>query len=235
MRLINRFLLLVLMLTCIAILLFMASRSEDKQLMGTLIDRVNTNRKVVALTFDDGPTPEYTQELLGILKAHDIKATFYLVGKVIERNEDETRAILNAGHEIGNHSWSHPRMVFKSQQFIANEIESTDKVIRAAGYSGVIHFRPPFGKKLVALPYYLNKTNRTSITWDVAPERRLGDMATTEEIVEYTLANTKPGSIILLHVMYPSRKNSMQAVAGIITGLQAEGYEFVTVSELIKR
>jgi len=225
---------LLLILTGMAFLLFMVSRSEDKQLMGTLIDRVDTDRKVVALTFDDGPTPEYTQDLLGILQAHDIKATFYLVGKNMERNVDETRAILNAGHDIGNHSWSHPRMVFKSQQFIAKEIESTDRVIRAAGYSEVIHFRPPFGKKLIALPYYLNKTNRTSITWDVAPERQLGEMASTEEIVEYTLANTKPGSIILLHVMYPSRKNSMQAVPGIITGLRADGYEFVTVSELLK-
>lgn len=224
----------LLILFAMSVLLFMASRSEDKQLMGTLINRVETDRKVVALTFDDGPTREYTQELLAILDRHEIKATFYLVGKNIERHAEETSAILNAGHEIGNHSWSHPRMVFKSQQFIADEIESTDSVIRAAGQAGEIYFRPPFGKKLFALPYYLNKTNRTSITWDVAPERSLGDKASTAELVEYTLANTKPGSIILLHVMYPSRKNSMQAVPEIITGLRTEGYEFVTVSELLE-
>ncbi len=135
----------LLLLLGIAILLFMYSRSDDKQFMGILIDRVDTDRKVVALTFDDGPQPEYTQELLGILEAHKIKATFYLVGKNVERHFDETTAIINAGHEIGNHSWSHPRMVFKSQKFIAEEIESTDKVIRAAGQLGEIYFRPPFG------------------------------------------------------------------------------------------
>ena len=231
---IKKLLLLLLFLSGIAVLLFMASRSEDKQIMGTLINRVETDQKVVALTFDDGPAPGYTQELLDILETHDIKATFYLVGNEIERHEEETNAILTAGHEIGNHSWTHQRMVFKTQQFVANEIESTDKVIHEAGYTGEIYFRPPYGKKLITLPFYLYRNNRTSIIWDVAPESDLGATATVSELVEYTLTSAKPGSIILLHVMHPSRKNTMLAVPEIITGLRAEGYEFVTVSELLK-
>lgn len=229
----KKFLLLVVFLLCLSIALFMVSRDAGWQLMGMHVDRVETNQKVVALTFDDGPTPVYTQEIVDILEQHQVKATFYLVGKDIQRFPDQTRLIIDAGHELGNHSYTHQRMVFKSLSFVEQEVESTDDLLRSAGQTGEISFRPPYGKKLFVLPYYLSKTKRTSVTWDVAPEAVLGMDVSRVDLTRYALEQTRPGSIILLHVMYASRKNSMDSVSDVITGLKSQGYSFVTVSELL--
>ena len=92
---------------------------------------------------------------------------------------------------------------------------------------------PPFGRKLFTLPLYLEERGITSITWDVAPETWDDTVQATEEIVQDVLNRTRPGSIVLLHVMYASRKNTMAAVPEVIRGLKGKGYRFVTVSELL--
>ena len=145
----------------------------------------------------------------------------------------EAKKIVSAGHELGNHTYSHERMLLVSPSFVKQEIESTDKLIRDAGYQGEILFRPPYGKKLFSLPYYLSKTGRKSITWDIEPDSFPEIANDSDKIVKYVLAKTQPGSIIILHVMYPSRKTSMQAVSKIVDGLKAQGYSFKTVSELL--
>jgi len=127
-----------------------------------------------------------------------VKATFFLIGADIEKNKGETEKIIAEGHEIGNHSFSHNRMVLVSHAFVKNEIEKTDELIRNSGYQEEILFRPPYGKKLFTLPFYLSQNNRKSITWDVEPETY---SEKSDEIIAHTLENTKNGSIILLHVM----------------------------------
>ena len=216
-----------------SIVLWQSSRSTSFQLFGEIIDRVETLEKVVALTFDDGPAKGSTQRILEILQTHRVQATFFLTGEGIEKNPDEARLIVEAGHEVGNHSYSHQRMVFKSRAFITGELERTDELIRGAGYKGPIHFRPPYGKKLVALPMYLAENNIKSITWDVAAESYDKDMNDAQGLVDRTLAAVQPGSIVLMHVMFKSRESSMQAVPDIIEGLRDKGYRFVTVSELL--
>jgi len=124
-------------------------------------------------------------------------------------------------------------MILVTPSFVKQEIETTDKVIRDAGYQGEILFRPPYGKKLFALPYYLSKTGRKSITWDVEPESYPEIDANADKITAHVLSNTRPGSIIILHVMYPNRRESMKAVKTIVEGLKSQGYSFKTVSELL--
>lgn len=209
------------------------SKSRTFQLMGEIVPRVETSQKVVALTFDDGPTVEGTAEVLSILKQENIKATFFLIGAEIEKNPEQVKQIIAVGHEIGNHSYTHERMVFKTPSFIQHEIDATDRLIREAGYTGEIHFRSPFGKKFLLLPYYLSKRGKKNIMWDVEPETYPEIDGNAEKITDYVLGHTKPGSIILLHVMYPTRKESMKAVSGIIKGLKEQGFEFKTVSELL--
>jgi peptidoglycan-N-acetylglucosamine deacetylase len=213
-----------------AFVLFQVSKSRGFQFFGEIHPRVETGRKVIALTFDDGPKKGKTDEILKILKEENIRATFFLNGSAIRENKGETEKIVAAGHEIGNHGFSHQRMILVSPSFVRQEIEETDKLIRAAGYREKIHFRPPYGRKLFTLPLYLYQNERRTITWDIEPET-YHDSA--EDIVDYTLANTQTGSIILLHVMFDSRSASMQSVAPIIRGLKTKGYEFVTVSELL--
>nr|WP_241421351.1 polysaccharide deacetylase family protein [Candidatus Contubernalis alkalaceticus] len=101
---------------------------------------------------DDGPT-EKTCEILELLEGLEVKATFFVTGRELEQYKEEGKNIVSAGHELGNHSYSHKRMVLKTPSFIRKEIELTNQLIREAGYQGEIHFRPPNGKKLVILPY----------------------------------------------------------------------------------
>lgn len=209
------------------------SKSRTFQAFGEIVPRVETYQKLVALTFDDGPTPAHTDEILRVLKAENVRATFFLIGGELEKNLVEGKKIVADGHEIGNHSYSHVRMMLVSPSFVKNEIERTDELIRAAGYEKPTHFRPPYGKKLFTLPYYLSQTNRKSITWDVEPESFPEIAAQTDEIVKHILANTRAGSIILLHVMYDRERKSLNAVKPVIEGLRAQGFQFVTVSELI--
>jgi peptidoglycan/xylan/chitin deacetylase (PgdA/CDA1 family) len=209
------------------------SRSRDFQLFGRIIPRIETSEKVIALTFDDGPTPAYTQGVLDVLRKKDVTATFFLMGVDVDAHPDETRAIIAAGHEIGNHTYTHPDMTFASEDQAADEITRTDDAIRRAGYTGDIHVRPPFGKKLIGLPLHLAKHDRPTITWDVEPES-YGDIATDPaKIAAHVLEKTHPGSIIILHVMYDSREASRQALPAIIDGLKERGYRFATVSELL--
>lgn len=213
--------------------LWQITNSRTFQFFGELVARVNTTDKVVALTFDDGPSPK-AKEVLDILEDNGVKATFFVIGNELERNMLEGKRIAAAGHELGNHTYSHQRMVFKSPAFIKEEIEKTDALIRQTGYQGEIHFRPPNGKKLLVLPYYLSRHHRNTITWDIEPDSFPEIAGRTNQIVHYVVQNTRPGSIILLHVMYDSRQESFEAIQGIVNGLKAKGYSFKTVSELLE-
>lgn len=124
-------------------------------------------------------------------------------------------------------------MVFVTPSFVEREVERTDKLIRDAGHQGEIYFRPPYGKKLFTLPYYLARTGRESVTWDVDPDSYPEVAADSDRIAEYVLSRARPGSIIILHVMYRSRGESLRAVKKIVEGLKARGYSFKTVSELL--
>jgi len=110
-------------------------------------------------------------------------------------------------------------------------VEKTDTALRAIGYQGPITFRPPYGKKLLSLPRYLADHDRTTVMWDVEPDS--GVTATAETIAAQAVRETRPGSIILLHVMYGNGAESLAAIPRIVEDLRAEGYRFVTVSDLL--
>ena len=213
--------------------LWRISNSRTFQFFGEIGPRVNTSRKIVALTFDDGPTPEGTDQILAVLAEENVKATFFVIGGELEQNLEQGKKIVVAGHELGNHSYSHVRMLLVTPSFVRDEIERTDRLIRDTGYQGEILFRPPYGKKLFTLPYYLSRHNRKSITWDIEPDSYPEIAADANKIVEHVVTNVRPGSIVLLHVMYSNRRESMKAVKTIIDRLKAQGYSFQTVSELL--
>jgi peptidoglycan/xylan/chitin deacetylase (PgdA/CDA1 family) len=214
-----------------AVVLFEVSKSRTFQFFGTLVDRVDTTENLVALTFDDGPDPAGTHAILDTLKSRQVPATFFLIGREMAAHPDLARDIAAAGHELGNHSFSHARMIGVTPSWVADEVEATDALIRAAGYHGEILFRPPNGKKLFGLPHYLTEHHRTTITWDVAPDSDgTPDAATVESAV---LGQVRPGSIVLLHAMYGSREQTRQAIGPVLDGLKQRGYRFVTVSQLL--
>ncbi|HAA57711.1 MAG TPA: polysaccharide deacetylase [Myxococcales bacterium] len=221
-------------LVCSALLLacigaWFIAKSRTFQLFGELVYRLNTSQKVVALTFDDGPHPAYTKPILSLLDKHNVKATFFVTGKSAKTYQEALKSIVRHGHAVGNHSFSHKRMVLKSPAFVRYEISETDKAIRAAGYKGPIDFRPPYGKKLFVLPWLLYRQKKRTIMWDIEPETYAAVSRSSEKIVEHILKRLRPGSIILLHVMMPSRRASRAALPKLITRIKERGYRFVTL------
>lgn len=210
------------------------SRSRNVQLFGQAIDRVETDRKIIALSFDDGPTAR-TSEIIALLAAKNVRASFFLTGREIQDRPEQARALVAAGHEIGNHSFGHPRMVFMSMDRIRSEIDSTDALIRTAGFQGPILFRPPYGKKLVMLPLFLSRQGRVSVMWSLEPESVPRPTEDADEITRRVVDAAQPGDIILMHLMYQSRAASRQALPQVIDGLRDRGFEFVTVGEMVNK
>lgn len=207
--------------------------SRTFQVAGELTARVDTPEKVVALTFDDGPSAGDTATILGTLAEHDVRATFFVIGEAVAEDPASARAIVAGGHQMANHSWSHPRLILKSRQEIAHQIEQADAVIKEAGQTEPILFRPPNGKKLIGLPRYLAEHDRHTIMWDVAVEDYSGGPAqSAEELTRLTVDAVRPGSIVLLHP-WNGRTPTQEAIGPVITALKSQGYRFVTVDELL--
>jgi peptidoglycan/xylan/chitin deacetylase (PgdA/CDA1 family) len=195
------------------------------------IDHFETNSKISALTFDDGPSPKWTPLLLDLLKKYSVKATFFVVGEKIVMHKELALRIQREGHTIGQHTYYHNRMIFKSQRFIRNDLKKMDELFHSVGLGETVYFRPPYGSKLLALPYELKMTKKIMITWNVEPKAQYDrDSINAEEISSYIIENTKPGSIILLHDGWSGDpKPFLQTVEKTITGLKKKGYKFVTV------
>ena len=209
------------------------AKSRTFQLFGDIVHRVDTRDSVVALSFDDGPVAGVADTLLAMLGSRGVHATFFVTGHELAGAPSVGTALVAAGHELGNHTWSHRRMVLVSPATIRHEIESTDSTIRAAGERGPIRFRPPFGYKLFGLPWYLWRTERTTVTWDVEPDSYPRVAATAHGIVTHVLERVRPGSIILLHPWYRSRATSLAAVPMLVDSLHARGYRVTTVGQLL--
>ena len=208
-------------------------RSTTVQLFGELVARVETTEPVVALTIDDGPTPEVLDQILDLLTSRGVRATFFVMGSRLAKLPESGQRLVAAGHELGNHTYSHEQMVLKSPGFIRREVDETDALIRAAGHHGEIYFRAPFGHKLLMLPWYLWRNGRTSVTWDIEPDTYPDVASSASAIVAHVGERVQPGSIILLHIWFPARRTSLAAVTGIIDEVEEQGYRFVTLSELL--
>jgi peptidoglycan/xylan/chitin deacetylase (PgdA/CDA1 family) len=213
--------------------LYAVMNSRTFQMAGGFVRRVETSEKVVALTFDDGPTPGYTREVLDALERGGAKATFFVTGGESSADMGDLRAIVEAGHEVGNHTRTHRRLVFLPVSEIADEFVSTDRIIRQAGYAGDILVRTPNGKRLLTAPLYFAANGRTNVFWDSEPDSVAEIADDPDAMADRVLADVRPGSIVLMHVMYDSRGASREALPRIIDGLRVRGYRFVTVSELM--
>ena len=208
------------------------SRSWSFQFFSPIIRQTNTNNKVVALTIDDGPNDQNINKILSLLDSLNLPATFFVTGKELEKNIKNGKRIVQAGHELGNHTYSHKRMVLKSYHFIKTELERTDSLIKASGFKGEIYFRPPGFKKLLMLPYYLKKNKRQTIGWNVAPDSQK-EWRDEEKIYQNAIENIEPGSIILMHLCYPSREASLRALPRLVKTLRERGYQFIKLSEML--
>lgn len=207
------------------------SKSPRYQWTGKLIYRVETDKKIVALTFDDGPSDKNTEEVLAMLKEFSVSATFFMIGENIQKYPALAKKVFLEGHQIANHTLTHQRTLFSSVDFFMEEITKTDDLIKDLGFTEQIVFRPPFAKKLINLPLALEKLGKVSVTWDADSE----DTKTQDVkiLVDNVLSQIKPGSIILFHDGFARKDGTLSAAREVITQLKNQGYEFVTVNELI--
>lgn len=198
------------------------------------INRADTEEKVVALTYDDGPSFPYTNQLLDILDRYQVKATFFEIGRNIEKHPEIVPMIVARGHELANHSYSHTDMMFKPREFLLSEIEKTDKLLQELGVKqDSISFRPPFGRRFVVLSYLLSQMHKKQIMWDVNSHDYKNTL-TAEDVANRVIDNVRSGSIVLMHDGEGDRSRTVAATPIIVKDLLSKGYEFKTVSELLK-
>ena len=228
----NKILLTTTLTLTAAVGLYLLMNARCYQLLGDLVCHGASDHKHIALTFDDAPSEHTSDAVLAVLAEKNVQATFFMIGENMARHPQAAQRIAAVGHELGNHSYSHRRFLLRSPAFIAREIEDTNALIRAAGYHGPIHFRPPYGKKLLGLPWYLARHHITTVMWDSEPARQ--QPPTAEAITAAALAQAHNGAIILLHPFCPDAcRAEREALPHIIDGLRAQGYTLVTVSTLL--
>lgn len=181
--------------------------------------------KRVALTFDDGPDPKVTRQILETLKKYDAKATFFMLGSRVEYYPDIAIEVKEAGHELGNHTWTHSDLTKADAKKISNEINKTSSIIENVTGQKVTAFRPPYG----AVNKTVHKqTNLPVILWDV--DTRDWEHRNPIQLLDQVKMKTKDGSIILMHDIHQSTADGLDAV---LAYLKNEGYIFVTASELL--
>jgi peptidoglycan-N-acetylglucosamine deacetylase len=190
---------------------------------------VNVDGPYIAMTFDDGPHATNTPKLLEMAAKRHIKLTFFVLGECVEQNPDALRREVAEGHEIGNHSWSHPNLAKLSDEGLRSQLRRTeDIVVKTAGIKPKL-MRPPYGELTKRQRILVNhEFGYKVILWDVDPLdwKRPGPNVVAQRII----AGARPGSIILSHDIHPP---TIAAMPQVFDALLAKGFKFVTVSELL--
>ena len=210
------------------------SASKSSQLFGPSIFRGSGQRRSIALTFDDGPS-EGTPELLEYLDQERVTATFFLCGMNVRRLPAIAGQVAAAGHELGNHSYSHPHLLLKSREFIEHEFTYAQRII--SGETGIapMLLRPPYGLRWAGMRAVQEKLSLLGVLWTV-----IGNdwKWPAHAIAQRVLGATTPGGIVCLHdgravEARPDIRETIRAVKRIIPVLKDQGYAFETVSDLI--
>lgn len=185
----------------------------------------------VALTFDDGPNPYYTPQILAILQRYEVKATFFCIGRQVARYPNLVRQEYNNGNLVGNHSWSHPNLALLSATEIESQIKLTSDAIQQATGVRPAFFRPPYGVVNARVLERVNLLGLTTIIWN--DEARDWAMPGTSAIVSRILRLAGDGAIILMHDGGGDRSQTLAALPTIISALRASGFKLVTIQQML--
>lgn len=190
-----------------------------------LPEEKKTEKKRIALTFDDGPHPIYTPQMLELLKEEQVPATFFLLGENVELYGDVVKEIAKEGHLIGNHTYHHVQVTSLSLEEACKEIQETSDLIEELTGTGTEYVRPPFGTWNEELE---ERLNLIPVMWSI--DTKDWTTQNVDWIVRETVKHAEDHDIILMHDSYQS---TVDAVKRVIEQLEAEGFEFVTVDEII--
>jgi peptidoglycan-N-acetylglucosamine deacetylase len=198
----------------------------------SIIQEVNTKHKAVAITFDDGPNPEYTPQILDIFREHNAKATFYVIGEHVTKYPEIAQAAYREGHELGNHTFTHPALTKLNPEERKKELEATERCIQEVTGEKAVTFRPPYldfneeVAELVERMGYptIGAVNMGAQDWD---------QPGVDHILRETRSQVRPGSILIFHDGYGNRSQTVSAVRTLVPELVEQGYRLVTVRELL--
>jgi len=197
------------------------------------------NKKSIAITFDDGPS-EYTERILDILKGKKIKATFFIVGKCAQQRPGIVKRIVKDGHEIGNHSFSHSRLYFRTKDFIEGQIKKTEKVIKELTGKRTNYFRPPNGRYTQKLRNIMIKNGYKIVLWTTSSHdwRNPG----VNKIIGKSTKYLRNGDILLFHDggsmlnhFWFRREQTIRALPEVVNRIEAKKLKPVTISKLLKK
>jgi peptidoglycan/xylan/chitin deacetylase (PgdA/CDA1 family) len=213
------------------------SMAPTGQWYGRTFNGLPRGTKQLALTYDDGPNDPHTLRLLGVLAKHEVKATFFLIGRYVQQRPDLAREIVQAGHVVGNHTFTHPLLIFKSAAEIRQELSDCNAALADALGQQTSLFRPPFGGRRPAVLRIARELGLEPVMWNgtgfdwTAPPSAVIEQKVAKQI--------RGGDVILLHdgghqQMGADRSQTVQATDHLIAKYQSRGYEFVTISAMMR-
>jgi len=211
--------------------------APQSQLYGQTFTGNPQQARSIALTFDDGPNDPYTFQLLEILAKFDAKATFFMIGRYVDRRPDIAQAVVDAGHIVGNHTYSHPNLIFQSKWQVQDEIERCERALTdAVGDRHSRLFRPPFGGRRPTTLRNAKATGLTPVMWNVTGWD--WNASSAQSIQRKVDAQIRGGDVVLLHdgghlQFGTDRSFTVKATSHLIEHYQREGYGFRTVPEMI--
>jgi peptidoglycan/xylan/chitin deacetylase (PgdA/CDA1 family) len=192
----------------------------------------------LALTYDDGPNDPDTLKLMDVLARHEVRATFFLLGRFVRQKPEIVRALANAGHAIGNHSWDHPRLIFASHDELRRQIEQTQSAIfDACGVTPTL-FRPPYGGRRPGTLSAVRQLGLEPVMWNVTCYDWKPTSA--DKVVAHAQRQIRGGDVVLMHdgdqrAMGADRRHTLEATDRIIPQYKAKGYQVLTVPEMMKK
>ena len=214
-----------------------ASMAPQSQLYGRTFLGTPGVGKRLALTYDDGPNDPHTMLLLEVLARHNVKATFFMVGKYLLQRPDIARGVALAGHEIGNHTFSHPNLIWCSTQQVKHELARTEKTLSDIVGPHTQLFRTPFGGRRPASLRVIRSLGLTPVMWSVSAKD--WELPTSQAIESYVWTQVRGGDVILMHDGSHrgfgwDRSQTVAATDSFISRAKSEGYTFCTVGEMMR-
>jgi len=211
------------------------SMAPTAQWYGRTFTGLRRPSKQLALTYDDGPNDPHTLRLLDVLARHEVRATFFLIGRYVQQRPDIVRDLVKAGHVIGNHTFTHPWLTFQSSDRLRAEFDGCKRALADAVGEHSNLFRPPFGGRRQSVLRIARQLGLEPIMWNVTAYDWKAESA--EYIERNVTSKVRGGDVILLHdggrnAFGADRSHTVAATDRLIARYKAEGYEFVTIPEM---
>lgn len=211
--------------------------SPASQLYGRTFLGAGPGSRLLALTYDDGPNDPHTLRLLEVLARHGARATFFLIGRFARERPDIVREVARGGHAIGNHTYSHPLLIFASPARLREELDGCRKAIEDAAGEQAPLFRPPFGGRRPATLAEVRRRGWTTVMWTASAYD--WKVRSAEEVERKVVSEVRGGDVILMHDgahvrLGASRAHTVEATDRLLVRYKAADYEFVTVPEMMQ-